>query len=143
MLHFIGALIAGIVGLFAALLGIGLGLGALLLVAAPFLLLMLIPLLPVLILVWILRRIGILSGPFLTFVVLVAGFFLVIGGIHNVWNRKSESLGDWIEAKKDQLETCREQGGDNVTVQWDDEDLIFTCSGKHNGPSEKPKDAHI
>lgn len=143
MLHFIGALIAGIVGLFAALLGIGLGLGALLLVAAPFLLLMLIPLLPVLILVWILRRIGILSGPFLTFVVLVAGFFLVIGGIHNVWNRKSESLGDWIEAKKDQLEACREQGGDNVTVQWDDDDLIFTCSGKHSHPSETPRDAHI
>lgn len=143
MLHFIGALIAGIVGLFAALLGIGLGLGALLLVAAPFLLLMLIPLLPVLIVVWILRRIGILSGPFLTFVVLVAGFFLVIGGIHNVWNRKSELVGDWIEAKKDQLETCREEGGDNVTVQWDDDDLVFTCSGKHKGTFEKPRDAHI
>lgn len=142
MLHFIGALIAGIVGLFAALLGIGLGLGALLLVAAPFLLLLLIPLLPVLILIWILRRIGILSGPFLTFVVLVAGFFLVIGGIHNIWNRKSESVGDWIEAKKQQLETCRDQGGDNVTVQWDDEDLVFTCKGKHNR-GEQPRDAHI
>lgn len=143
MLHFIAALIAGIVGIFAALIGIGIGVGALLLAAAPFLLLMLIPLLPVLILVWILRRIGILSGPFLTLVVLVAGLFLVIGGIHNVWNRKSESVGDWIEAKKDQLETCRAQGGDNVTVQWEDDDLVFTCSGKHKGPSEAPRDAHI
>jgi len=143
MLHFIAALIAGIVGIFAALLGIGIGLGALLLAAAPFLLLMMIPLLPVLILVWILRRIGILSGPFLTFVVLVAGFFLVIGGIHNMWNRKSESVGDWIEAKKDQLETCREQGGDNVSVQWEGDDLVFTCRGKQDGPSETRRDAHI
>jgi len=143
MLHFIAALIAGIVGLFVALLGIGIGLGALLLVAAPFLLLLLIPLLPVLILIWILRRIGILSGPFLTLVVLVAGVFVVIGGIHTVWNRKSESVGDWIEAKKHQLETCRQQGGDDVSVQWDGDDLVFTCRGKHDGPSDKPGDAHI
>lgn len=142
MLHFIGAIIAGIIGIFAALIGIGLGLGALLLAAAPFLILLLIPLLPVLLVVWILRRIGILSGPFLTFVAIVAGVFLLLGGVHNVWSRKSESVSDWVEAKRQQLETCREQGGDDVTVEWDGDDLVFTCRGKR-APSEPPKDAHI
>jgi uncharacterized membrane protein YqjE len=141
MLHFIGAIIAGIIGIFATLIGIGLGLGALLLAATPFLILLLIPLLPVLLVVWILRRIGILSGPFLTFIAIVVGVFLLLGGIHNVWNHKSESIEDWIEAKRQQLETCREQGGDNVTVEWDDDDLVFTCRGK--SPGEPPKDIHI
>jgi hypothetical protein len=148
MLHFIGAIIAGFVGIFAALLGIGLGIGALLVALAPFLLLLLIPLLPVLIVVWILRRIGILSGPFLTFIAIIVGVFLLIGGVHNVWNRKSESVGDWIEAKRQQMESCREQGGNDVTVQWEGDDLIFTCHGKQSQPekhphAEPPRDAHI
>jgi hypothetical protein len=28
-------------------------------------------------------------------------------------------------------------------VQWDGDDLVFTCRGKHDGPSDKPGDAHI
>ena len=142
MLHFIGAVIAGFIGIFAALIGIGLGLGALLLAFTPLLLLLLVPLLPVLIVVWILRRIGILSGPFLTFVAIIVGLFLLLGGVHSVWNRKSQSVEDWVEAKKQQLETCREQGGNDVTVQWDGDDLVFTCRGKRT-PSEQPRDDHI
>lgn len=142
MLHFIGAVIAGFIGIFAALIGIGLGLGALLIAFAPLLLLLLIPLLPVLILVWILRKIGILSGPFLTFVAIVVGVFLLIGGFHAVWNSKSESVEDWIDAKKRQLEACEEQGGNDVAVQWENDDLVFTCRGKSK-PSGQPRDDHI
>jgi hypothetical protein len=143
MLHFITAIIAGIVGIFAALIGIGIGIGALLLAAAPFLILLLIPLLPVLLIVWILRRIGILSGPFLTFLVIVAGLFLMIGGVHSLWDAKSLSVEEWVDAKKQQLEACQEQGGNNVTVEWGDGDLVFTCRGKRKAPSEQPRDAHI
>jgi len=142
MLHFIGAVIAGFIGIFAALIGLGLGLGALLLAFAPLLLLLLIPLIPVLIVVWVLRKIGILSGPFLTFVAIVIGVFLLMEGIHSVWDRKSQSLEDWVAAKRQQLETCQQQGGNDVTVQWDGEDLVFTCRGKHQ-PGEQPRDAHI
>ena len=142
MLHFIGALIAGIVGLFAALIGIGIGVGALLIALAPFLILLLIPLIPVLIIVWILRAIGILSGPFLTFLVIVAGIFLMIGGAHHLWTGKTQSVEDWIEAKRQQLDSCKQQGGDNVTANWDGSELVFTCRGKHQ-PGEQPRDEHI
>jgi len=142
MLHFIGTVIAGFIGIFAALLGIGIGLGALALAFAPFLLLLLILLLPVLIVVWILRKIGILSGPFLTFVAIVIGVFLLIGGIHSTWNSQSESVEEWVEAKRQQLETCQEQGGDDVTVQWDGDDLVFTCKGKDK-PGAQRRDDHI
>ena len=142
MLHFIGTVIAGFIGIFAALIGIGLGLGALLLAFTPLLLLLLIPLLPVLIVVWILRKIGILSGAFLTFVAIVVGVFLLIGGFHSAWNSGSESVEDWIEAKRQQLETCQEEGGNDVTVQWDGDDLVFTCKGKHK-PSQQRRDDHI
>jgi hypothetical protein len=142
MLHVIGAIIAGLIGIFAALIGIGIGMGALALAVAPFLLLMLIPLLPVLLVVWILRKIGILSGPFLTFVAIVIGVFLLLGGAHSVWTDKSQSVEDWVEAKRQQLDSCKEQGGNDVTVQWDGDDLVFTCRGKH-APSAQPKDAHI
>jgi len=142
MLHFIGAVIAGFIGIFAALIGLGLGLGALLLAFAPLLLLLLIPLIPVLIVVWILRRIGILSGPFLTFVAIVIGVFLLMGGVHTLWDTKSQSVEDWVEAKRQQLEACQEQGGNDVTVQWDGDDLVFTCKGKRT-PGEQPRDAHI
>lgn len=142
MLHFIGAVIAGFIGIFAALIGIGLGIGALLIAFAPLLILLLIPLIPVLIIVWILRKIGILSGPFLTFVAIVIGIFLLLGGFHTAWNSKSVSVEDWIEAKKQQLETCQEQGGNDVTVQWEGDDLVFTCKGKRK-PGEQPRDAHI
>ncbi|GEM_PF-3969773 len=142
MLHFIGAVIAGFIGIFAALIGIGIGMGALALAFAPLLLLLLIPLLPVLLVVWILRKIGILSGPFLTFVAIVIGVFLLIGGIHSAWNSQSESVEEWVEAKRQQLETCKEQGGDDVTVQWDGDDLVFTCRGKDK-PGAQRRDDHI
>jgi hypothetical protein len=142
MLHFIGALVAAIIRLFAALIGIGIGLGALALALAPFLLLLLIPLIPVLILVWILRAVGILSGPFLTFVVIVAGCFLLIGGVHHLWTGKTQSVEDWVEAKRQQLEACQQQGGNDVTVQWEGGDLVFTCRGRHE-PGKQPRDEHI
>ncbi len=139
MLHFIGAVLAGFIAIFAALIGIGLGIGALLLALAPFLLLLLVPLIPVLLLIWILRAIGILRGPVLTLIVLVAGLFLVLSGFHAVWNRGSSSFESWVEAKKQELQTCQEQGGNDVEIQWEDDDLIFICRGK----KPKPGDAHI
>lgn len=142
MLHFIGAVIAGFIGIFAALIGIGLGIGALLIAAAPFLLLLLIPLLPVLLLVWILRAIGILRGPVLTFIVLIAGVFVLMGGFHSLWNSGSNSVEDWIESKKQALETCRKQGGDDVEIQWQDDDIVFICRGKER-PGAKPLDTHL
>ena len=142
MLHFIGALIAGVIGIFAALIGIGIGLGALLLAALPFLLMLFIALLPVLLVIWLLRAIGILSGPFLTFVAIIVLFFFLVGGAHNVFERKSQSVEDWVEAKKEQLETCQEQGGKDVTVQWEDDDLVFTCRGKTKA-SKPATDTHI
>ena len=138
MLHFIGAVLAGFIGIFAALIGIGLGVGALLIAAAPFLILLLIALLPVFLAVWLLRRIGILSGPFLTFVALVVGVFLLLGGLHQLWKHGSNSVEDWIETKKQELETCREQDGNDVEIQWKDDDILFICHGK-----KRPGDAHI
>ena len=142
MLHFIGALIAGIIGIFAALVGIGIGLGALLLAALPFLIILFIALLPVLLVIWLLRAIGILSGPFLTFIAIIVLFFFLVGGAHNVWHSKAQKAEDWVEAKKEQLETCQRQGGNDVTVQWEDDDLVFTCRGKTKA-SKPATDTHI
>lgn len=142
MLHFIGGIIGGLIGVIAALFGIGIGLGALMLAMAPLILVILILLLPVLILVGLLRRIGILGGPFMSLITIIVLVFLLLGGAHHLWQRNTDHLQDWLEAKRDQLEECRRQGGDTVTVTWDDGDLIFTCKGGHKQDTQ-PGDAHI
>jgi hypothetical protein len=142
MLHFIGGIMGGLIGVIAALSGIGIGLGALMLAFAPLILLILILMLPVLILVSILRRIGILGGPFMSLIAIIVLIFLLLGGAHHLWQRGTDNMQDWIEAKRDELEECRRQGGDNVTVTWDDGDLIFTCNGRRKQGTQ-PGDAHI
>jgi len=140
MLHFIGGVIAGLVGVIVALFGIGIGLGALLLALSPLILVFLVLLLPVLILVAILRRIGILSGPFLTLAAIIVGVFLLMGGAHHLWQRKTDHMTEWLDAKRDQLEQCHQQGGD-VTITIDGGDMIITCNGAK--PDKPPGDAHI
>ena len=142
MVHFIGGIIAGLIGVVAALFGIGIGLGALLLALAPLILVLLILLLPVLILVGILRRIGILGGPFMSLIAIIVLVFLLMGGAHHLWRRSTDHMENWLEAKRSQLEECQRQGGDNVTVTWEGDDLVFTCNGGHKQP-EQPGDAHI
>jgi hypothetical protein len=126
----------------AALFGIGIGLGALLLALAPLIIVLLILLLPVFIIVGILRRIGLLGGPFMTLIAVVVLVFLLMGGAHHLWQRKTEHMKDWLETKRGELEKCRRQGGDDVTVTLDGDDLVFTCKGAHK-QGEQPRDAHI
>jgi len=142
MFSFISSVIAGLIGVIAALLGIGLGLGALMLALAPLILVILILMLPVFIVVAILRRIGILSGPFMTFVAILIGVFLLMGGAHQIWRHGSEQVQDWLETKREMLEACREQGGDDVTVTMGEDGLTFTCHGGHK-QDQQPGDAHI
>ena len=142
MVHFISAVIAGLIGLIVALFAIGIGFGALLLALSPLILVLLILLLPVLILVGILRRIGILGGPFMSLVAIVVLIFLLMGGAHHLWQRKTEHMKDWLEAKRDQLEACQKEGGNNVVVTWENDDLVFTCKGGAKQGSQ-PGDAHI
>jgi|SRR5579859_1488862 len=142
MLHFIGGIIAGLIGVIAALFGIGIGLGAMILALAPLILILLILLLPVLIVVSILRRIGILGGPFMSLIAIILLVFLLMGGAHRLWRHSTDHMQDWVEAKRDQLEECRKEGGDNVTVTWEDGDVIFTCNGGHKRDTQ-PGDAHI
>jgi len=142
MFDFISGVIAGLFGVIAALFGVGLGLGALLLALAPLIIVLLILLLPVLIVVTILRKIGILSGPFMTFVAILIGIFLLMGGLHQLWRRGSDHVESWLQAKQQMLEECRREGGDDVTVTMDEDGLKFTCRGGHK-QGEQPRDAHI
>jgi hypothetical protein len=142
MIEFITGVFAALVGVLAALFGIGIGLGAMLLALAPLIFVVLILLLPVLILVGLLRRIGLLGGPFLTLLVIVAGVFLLMGGAHHLWARKTDHMKDWLDTKRDELEACRAQGNDDVNITIDGDDMVITCrSGGKTG--EQPKDAHI
>lgn len=142
MLHFIGGVVAGLVGVIVALFGIGIGLGAMILALSPLFILLLILLLPVLIVVSILRRIGILSGPFLTLIVIVAGVFLVMGGAHQLWTSKTDHMKAWLDDKRDQLEACRSQGDGDVNITIDGGDMVITCNGGHK-QVPRPGDAHI
>jgi len=142
MFTFIGGVIAGLIGVFAALFGIGIGLGALLLALAPLILVLLILLLPVLIVVGILRRIGILGGPFLTLIAIMVGVFLLIGGAHHLWSHGTDHIKDWLDAKRDQLDACRADGNDDVNITIDGSDLIITCRGGHQDAPQRG-DAHI
>jgi len=141
MLHFIGGIIAGLIGVIVALFGIGLGLGAMMLALAPLILVILILLLPVLIVVGILRRIGILGGPFMSLLAIIVLIFLLLGGAHHLWRRGTDHMQDWLDARRDQLEDCHAQGGDvDITITGDD--MVITCkSGAKHGT--QPGDAHI
>lgn len=137
MLHFIGGIIAGLIGMLAALFGIGIGFGALLLALAPLILVVLILLLPVLLLVGLLRAIGILSGPFMSLLAIILLIFLMLGGAHHLWRRSTEHVNDWLADKRDELEACQAKGGDaNITITGDD--MVITCK-----VGAKPGDAHI
>ena len=142
MLDFIGGVIAGLIGVIAALFGIGIGLGALLLALAPLILVVLILLLPVLIVVGLLRRIGILGGPFMTLIVIIVGVFLLMGGAHQLWTQSADHVKEWLDARRDQLQACRAQGDDDVNITIDDGDMIITCRSSHKS-GEQPRDAHI
>lgn len=142
MLDFIGGVIAGLIGVIAALFGIGIGIGAMLLALAPLLIVLLILLLPVLIVVSILRRIGILSGPFLTLIAIVAGVFLLMGGAHHLWASKADQMKAWLDDKRDQLEACRKDGDSDVTIIMNGGDMIISCNKDHK-QAPQPGDAHI
>lgn len=142
MIDFIVGVIAGLIGVIAALFGIGIGLGAMLLALAPLILVVLILLLPVLIVVGLLRRIGILGGPFLTLIAIVVGVFLLMGGAHHLWTQSSDHVKDWLDAKREQLDACKAAGDDDVNITIDGDDMIITCKSGHKD-GQQPRDAHI
>lgn len=142
MVHFIGGIIAGLIGVIAALFGIGIGIGALLLALLPLVIVLAILLLPVLIVVSILRRIGILSGPFLTLIAIVAGVFLLMGGAHHLWADKADHMKDWLDSKREQLEACHKDADSDVTIILDGGDMIISCNPGHKQDTQ-PGDAHI
>jgi hypothetical protein len=143
MIDFIIGVFAALVGVLAALFGIGIGLGAMLLALAPLILVVLILLLPVLILVGLLRRIGILGGPFLSLIAIILLVFLLMGGAHHLWASKTDQMKGWLDAKRDQLDACRAAGNDDVNITIDGTDMIITCKSGGSKTGEQPRDVHI
>jgi uncharacterized membrane protein len=122
----LSGLIAAIIGLFAAILGLGLGFGALTVVLLPLLLMLILPFLPVILLLLILRGLGLVRGVFPSLLVLLGGALLLLAAAHYGWSRGLQQARDWFEDNREVLEACANQNAAHITLETGG-GLHFTC----------------
>jgi len=114
----LGGLLNAMVGLLAAIFGLGIGLTVLMTVLLPVMALFMIPLIPVLVVLVLLRAIGLVRGRFLTLVVFIALIFVMVGGTHVFWAQGLQSLRDWIDDSREVLDACTAQGGADIRLEF-------------------------
>jgi len=143
MVSFIGSVIAGFFALIAALFGLGLGIGALMAIMLPLLLIALLPLLAVLLVVWILRRLGVLRGRFAGVVAVLAGLGLLAGVGYYGWTHSGFPLPRWLDDKRRLLESCNSRDGKSITIERDADGIHFSCHAGPARPTQPQDDANI
>jgi hypothetical protein len=144
MITVVGSVLAGLAALVAGLFGLGLGLGALMLVLLPLLALALIPLVPVLLVVALLRRLAIVRGRLASFAAVLIGLLLLGVGAELGWGGRLTALHHWLDDNRKQMQICKLHGR-SVTVLRDQDGVHISC-GLNRGrtrPSPPPEDANI
>lgn len=116
------ALFALIAGLFAALFGLGIALTAL----ATLLAMALFPLLPLLLLLWILHRLGLIQGCLASLAVLFAGLVLLLALAYFIWSPSVGEMQSWLEEHRELVEACRAKNG-ALSFELQDGHPRFTC----------------
>jgi hypothetical protein len=140
-MRMISTIIGGIFALLAVIFGLGIGMVAIFALAMPIMLLLLVPLLPVLLFVIILRRLGIVRSFFTSMLALVLGVVLLVKIADYGWGDRTSSISGWLEDNKELLETCASQDGAQITLDFDDGEPHFTCAVPKK--KERADDAHI
>ena len=136
----LSGLITAMAGLLAAIFGLGVGLTVLMTVLLPVMALLMIPLIPVLIVLVLLRAIGLVRGRLATLVVFIALIFVMATGTHMFWAQGLQSLRDWIDDSREVLEACAAQDSADISLEFGG-GPHFTCVVQKK--RDTSADAHI
>lgn len=127
LIGLLGGLFALLAGLFAAIFGLGVGLTAIFAAMLPILLLIGLALLPIWLLLWLLRRLGLVEGRLGRLAILGVALLCLFIGARQGWMAGMDRLRGWFDENRATMDECFSQDRSDLSLDRDGDGWHLTC----------------